>query len=327
MTYQLSLLDKSPVAAGSGGADALALSVESARLADRLGYHRYWFAEHHGQPGLASAAPELLIAHVAGLTQRIRLGSGGVLIQHYSAFKLAELFSVLAALAPGRIDVGIGKSPGGLPLATRALQSELAEGSAQSVARKIAELNDWLTGQRGGTEIHPRAPEPAAPFLLGGSPDSAEQAARLGWNFVHAGHQDGDRAKTLETLARFEGIAGYRPLLAVQAFAAPTRAEAEDRVAGLGFVRLTLSDGHAVNLQSEEGAHEYARQYGAEIYQIEPKTPTVIAGTADDIHAELHALSQELGVSEFIIDQPVAEAEARLRSIRLIARDARQAAA
>ncbi|SDW38087.1 MsnO8 family LLM class oxidoreductase [Celeribacter indicus] len=327
MTYRLSLLDKSPVAPGSSGADALAVSTEAARLADQLGYHRYWFAEHHGQPGLASAAPELLIAHVAALTQRIRLGSGGVLIQHYSAYKLGELFSILASLAPGRIDVGIGKSPGGLPLATRALQSELAEGSAQAVTRKIEELSEWLKGQRDGTEIHPRATTTAAPFLLGGSPASAEQAARLGWNFVHAGHQDGDRANTLEALARFEAIAGHRPLLAVQAFAAPTRAEAEDRVAGLGFVRLTLEDGHAVNLQSEEGAHEYARQYGAGIRRIEAKTPTVIAGTADEVHAELHALSQDLGVTEFIIDQPVPEAEARLRSIRLIARDARQAAA
>lgn len=327
MSYRLSLLDKSPIAQGGSGAEALAITIASARLADQLGYHRFWLAEHHGSPGLASAAPELLIAHLAALTRRIRIGSGGVLLQHYSAFKVAELFSVLASLAPGRIDLGIGKSPGGLPLATRALQSELAEGSARAIDRKLDELHEWLKGARDGVEIQPRAPLAPSAFLLGGSPASAEQAARLGWNFVHAGHQDGDRSNTLETLARFEALAGYRPLLAVQAFAAPTRSEAEDRVAGLGFVRLYLPDGHSVNLQSEEAALDYARQYGASDYGIEEKTPTVIAGTAEDVHAELHALSLDLGVSEFIIDQPVADPDARLRSIELIARDARQAAA
>ncbi|MFD2842472.1 MsnO8 family LLM class oxidoreductase [Paracoccus cavernae] len=122
MSYRLSLLDKSPVAAGRSAAEALRISLEAARLADKLGYHRYWLAEHHAIPGLASAAPEILISHILAQTKRIRVGSAGILLQHYSAYKVAELFSVLASLAPGRVDLGVGRSPGGLPRVTRALQ-------------------------------------------------------------------------------------------------------------------------------------------------------------------------------------------------------------
>ncbi|MDQ7775071.1 MAG: MsnO8 family LLM class oxidoreductase [Paracoccus aminovorans] len=327
MTYRLSLLDKSPVAAESSGAEALALTLDYARLADALGYHRFWLAEHHALPGLASAAPEILIAQVAALTRRIRVGSGGVLIQHYAPFKVAELFSVLAALAPGRIDLGVGKSPGGLPLATRALQAGQLPDDGGQIDRKLAELEAWLAGGRDGLAIQPRPALRPQTFLLGGSPASAAQAARLGWNFVHAGHQDGDRANTLASLGRFQTLAGHRPILAVQAFAAPTRAEAEDRVAGLKMVRLQFADGHAVNLGSVEAAEDYARQYGSADFTLTEKRPTVIAGTGEDIHAELHALHLDLGVPEFIIDQPVAERALRLRSIELIAAVAARAAA
>lgn len=327
MTYRLSLLDKSPIAAGGNGADALALTLDYARHADALGYHRFWLAEHHALPQLASAAPEILIAQIAALTRRIRVGSGGVLLQHYSAYKVAEVFSVLATLAPGRIDLGVGKSPGGLPFATRALQADLNPDSAHDLDRKLSDLESWLAGTRGDVAIQPRPALRPQSFLLGGSPSSAGQAAALGWGFVHAGHQDGDRQNTLDSFARFEAVAGYRPILAVQAFAAPTRSEAEDRVAGLDVVRLQFADGHAVNLGSEDAAQEYARQYGSSDFRTEHRQPTIIAGTADDVHAELHALHLDLGVAEFIIDQPVAQRDARLRSIKLIAQGAARVAA
>lgn len=327
MTYRLSLLDKSPVAPKTGGPDALATTVAAARLADSLGYHRYWLAEHHGSAGLASAAPEILIAHLLARTQRIRVGSGGVLLQHYAPYKVAEQFSVLAGLAPGRVDLGVGKSPGGLPLATRAIQGELASGSAQDLDRKLDELDAWLQGPHQGADIHPRPVTRAAPFLLGASLGSARRATQLGWGFVHAGHQDGDRANTLAVLDSFEQATGTRPILAIAAFAAPTRAEAEDRVGELRIVRPVFADGHAVNLPSEDAAHEYARQYGSADYRLEHRNVTAVTGTAADVHEQLHALHHDLGVTEFIIDQPVADHSARLASIELIAKSALRAAA
>ena len=122
MPYAISLLDKSPVAEGTSAAEALQTSVAFAQAAERLGYHRIWLAEHHGTPQLASSAPEIVVAHLLAATRRIRIGTGGVLLQHYSPFKVAEVFGLLASLAPGRVDLGIGKAPGGLPYGTKALQ-------------------------------------------------------------------------------------------------------------------------------------------------------------------------------------------------------------
>ena len=121
---RLSIIDQSPVPAGAAAADALQNTLALARLADGLGYTRYWIAEHHATPGYASPAPELLIARAAAETSRMRIGSGGVLLPHYSPLKVAELFSVLEALYPGRIDLGIGRAPGANPLVTYALRRE-----------------------------------------------------------------------------------------------------------------------------------------------------------------------------------------------------------
>ena len=125
MSWRISILDKSPVAEHETAADALARTLALAQQAETLGYHRFWIAEHHNTPQLASPSPELLIAWILGQTKRIRVGSGGVMLQHYSPYKVAENFNVLAAIAPGRVDLGVGKAPGGLPLSTRALQHGL----------------------------------------------------------------------------------------------------------------------------------------------------------------------------------------------------------
>src|SRR5436853_6228567 len=117
-SLRLSVLDQSPISEGSTGSQALRQSIELARLADRLGYHRYWLAEHHGGPMLAGPSPEVLIGPIAAATQRIRVGSGGVMLPHYSPLKVAENFSLLSALYPGRIDLGIGRASGPDPLTT-----------------------------------------------------------------------------------------------------------------------------------------------------------------------------------------------------------------
>ena len=140
MAYSLSLLDKSPILDGESAVDALQRTVALAQAAERLGYRRFWLAEHHGFPGLASSAPEILVAHLIARTRRIRIGSGGVLLQHYSPYKVAETFNLLAALAPDRIDLGIGKAPGGLPLSTRALRVQHDPKDARSFEALLAEI-------------------------------------------------------------------------------------------------------------------------------------------------------------------------------------------
>jgi len=142
----LSVLDQSPIAEGQTNADALANTLDLARLADALGYHRYWLAEHHGGPMLAGNAPEVLIPSVAAATSRIRVGSGGVMLPHYSPFKVAEAFTMLAAMFPGRIDLGLGRASGTDPRTTFALQRDRSRAMPDDFPNQLAELLGYLDG-------------------------------------------------------------------------------------------------------------------------------------------------------------------------------------
>jgi len=325
MTYSLSILDKSPVAAGASAHEALRFSIRLAQRAEALGYKRFWFAEHHGAASLASSAPEIVAAHVLAHTSQIRVGTGGVMLQHYSPFKVAETFRVLATLAPGRVDLGVGKAPGGLPLTTRALQSLHDKSRKPSFAEQLAVLDAFLGDgvaadhPLAGATALPEPPEAPHRIVLGGSPESAELAARHGWLFCYAGHFNGDEANIGRTVDTYRNLTGRPPLLALYAFVAPTRAEARERVGSLRLFKVTLSNGLSVNLPSAEAAAEFARQAGAADFTLTELKPHVTAGTAEDVRAELDALQARYGVDEFVIDTPVADYAARLASYEALA--------
>src|SRR3954462_9724505 len=145
--FVLSVLDQSPVSEGSTGADALRNTLDLARTADELGYHRYWLAEHHGGAMLAGPSPEALIGPVAQVTSRIRVGSGGVMLPHYSPFKVAETFSLLAGLFPERIDLGIGRAAGTDPMTSFALQRDRRQAAPDDFPQQLAELLGHLEGR------------------------------------------------------------------------------------------------------------------------------------------------------------------------------------
>lgn len=325
MAIRLSILDKSPVPSGTLGAPAIANTVRLARRADELGYHRFWVAEHHNSPTLAGSAPEILVAHILAVTSRIRVGTGGVMLQHYSPYKVAEVFKVLESLAPSRVDLGIGKAPGGLPFATRALQAFHDPAEKPDFETALAELNGFLTGSL--PEDHPLAGAAATPttagiparILLGGSPGSAELAARHGWDFSYAGHFNGDPTNIEASIRAFADLTGRAPSLALYAFAAPSREKAEAAIGDLRIFTAHFPDGRRVNLPSREAAAEFARQGGISDYRLEEKRPQVIAGTPEHVRAELEALSRRYGVGEFVIDNPVADFAERLASIELLA--------
>ncbi|KUL94269.1 alkane 1-monooxygenase [Bosea sp. WAO] len=329
MSYALSLLDKSPILDGETAGDALQRTIALAQAAERLGYRRFWLAEHHGFPGLASSAPEILVAHLIARTRRIRVGSGGVLLQHYSPYKVAETFNLLATLAPGRVDLGIGKAPGGLPLSTKALRVQHAPEHAYAFEALLAELDSFLSGSRdaddplAGAQALPKPPAPAERFLLGASPDSARLAVERGWSFVFAGQLNGD-PKAIEASFEAHAKAGAQapPLLALAALAAASAEEARALTEPLRVIRLTLDNGQSVNLGSEEQAVEFARQAGAASYSTEVRRPSILAGSADEVRRELDALSARFGIAEFVIDTPAAATAQRLASITLLAGDA-----
>src|ERR1700730_13576260 len=183
----LSFLDQSPIAQGPAGAQALHNTIDLARLTDELGYHRYWVAEHHGGPMLAGPSPEALIGPIAAATEGIRVGSGGVMLPHYSPFKVAETFTVLAALFPGRIDLGIGRAAGTDPLTTFALQRDRRQAAADDFPQQLAELLGYLHDEPPPqhpfarlAKMLPGLPERPEPWLLGSSAQSALWAAELG---------------------------------------------------------------------------------------------------------------------------------------------------
>ena len=305
MSYRISILDKSPLAAGETAAQALARTLTLAQHAEAWGYHRFWVAEHHNTDQLASPSPELVIAWLLGHTRRIRLGSGGVMLQHYSPYKVAENFNLLAALAPGRIDLGVGKAPGGLPLSTRALQQGLHQEEKGTFADQLAQLDNWLSLTEPGGEESLRAtpipPRRADGFLLGASLESAELAARLDWNFVFAAHLNGDSALRRAVFNRWRELSPREAMVAVEVWG------------------VELENGQRVTVGSEAQAVAFARQAGSRPTRIARRESSLISGTPEQVKARLDALQAEEQLDELIIDTPISDGPARLHSLRLLA--------
>src|SRR5690349_6161278 len=190
---RISVLDQSPISEDSGGPEALRNTIDLAQLADSLGYTRYWVAEHHGGAMLAGPSPEVLIGPIASATERIRVGSGGVMLPHYSPFKVAESFSLLSGLYPGRIDLALGRASGTDPLTAFALQRDRRQASAddfpQQLSELIAHLDDSLPEDHPFARLPrhlPGLPEKPELWLLGSSGQSAIWAEQLGLNYSFA---------------------------------------------------------------------------------------------------------------------------------------------
>ncbi|WP_192073072.1 MsnO8 family LLM class oxidoreductase (plasmid) [Pantoea agglomerans] len=325
MAYRLSLLDKAPVLQGESPTAALQRTLQMAQRAEEWGCHRFWLAEHHNTAQLASPSPEVLIAWIIAQTRHIRVGSGGVMLQHYSPYKVAENFNLLASLAPGRIDLGVGKAPGGLPLSTHALQQGVDAAKKGSFAEQLQLLDSWLKpGQADpddeGLAATPLPSRPANRFLLGASEESARLAASLGWQFVFAAHLNGDRQLLEHALSTYSRLSqGQRALVAVQVVVADSPAGVDLLVANLRHYHVAVKDGPSVNVASLEQAERYVRQGGYRDYQIEPRTPSLLKGTAAQVHAQLDALHHNFNIDEFVIDTPITEPVARLQSLELLA--------
>ncbi|WP_347116387.1 LLM class flavin-dependent oxidoreductase [Leclercia sp. S52] len=326
MSWRISILDKSPVAENETAADALSRTLSLAQQAETLGYHRFWIAEHHNTPQLASPSPELLIAWILGQTRRIRVGSGGVMLQNYSPYKVAENFNLLAAIAPGRVDLGVGKAPGGLPLSTRALQLGLSQQEKGDFAAQLAQLNGWInpTSPEEAVRATPLPQVPAAGFLLGASAESARLAASLDWDFVFAAHLNGDPDLLREVINTWRTHSAREVIVAVQAIVAPTQAQAESLASAVEVWGVELVNGQRVTVASEEQAYAFARQAGSEPLRIARRAQSLLAGTAESVLDQLEALHQQWGIDEFIIDTPVADGTARVQSLRLLAQARQQ---
>ena len=246
----LNVLDQSPISEGSTGPDALRNTLDLARLADGLGYHRYWVAEHHGTPTLACASPEVLIGPIAAGTERIRVGSGGVMLPHYSPLSVAERFSILSGLYPGRIDLGIGRAPGTDQLTMLALQRDRRQTAPDDFPQQLTELLAYLEDEMPADHPFarlcaslPGVPDRPEVWLLGSSPQSGIWAAELGLPYSFADFINPAGAEiAAEYRRRFEPLRplrGPRVAVGVVALCADTDEEAE-RLASSGRMAFSL---------------------------------------------------------------------------------------
>jgi luciferase family oxidoreductase group 1 len=323
-----SVLDQSPASAGSGEDAAIRASLLLARDCDRLGYERYWLSEHHNMASVAGTAPEVLAAAIAATTGRIRIGSAGIMLPHYSALKVAEQFRVLEALAPGRIDLGVGRAPGSDGLTAQALNSRA---SVDEFPRQVQELQYWISNRK-LPEGHPFREVTAHPtgatspdiWMLGSSAYGAQLAAYLGLPYAFA-YFFNDGAGVEEALSLYRQT--YRPserhpepyaTICVWALAADTPSEALRLLTAREHWKVGFEKGLRLPLISPEEAARYPYT-DAERAAIERLRAGALVGSGPTVAGRLHDLAQRLELEEIVINTWTYDPEARRHSYALLA--------
>src|SRR5688500_14814654 len=329
MALHLSVLDQSPISEGSTGPDALRNTLDLARLADGLGYHRYWVAEHHGGPMLAGPSPEALIGPIASRTERIRVGSGGVMLPHYSPFKVAETFSLLSGLFPGRIDLALGRASGTDPLTAFALQRDRRQAAPddfpQQLSELLAHLNDALPADHPFAHLPkhlPGLPEKPEPWLLGSSPQSGIWAAELGlpYSFADFINPAGVEiaARYRETFVASEWSEKPRTMVAVWVICADTEEEARRLGTSSKMAFTLLQQGQLLPVPTIERAERFLAEQGARPPGL-ARARRRITGTPEMVRAGIEAVARDYGADEVMIVTITWDHAARRRSYELIA--------
>ena len=326
MALKLSVLDQSPIAEGGTGGQALRNSVDLARLTEALGYSRYWVAEHHGMPMLASAAPEILIAEIAAATERMRVGSGGVMLPHYSPFKVAETFSILGGLHGDRIDLGIGRAPGSDRETMFALQRDRRQMSPDDFPEQLTELLAYVEDDFPADHLFARlAALPGAPgkpdvWLLGSSPQSAVWAAQLGLPYSIADFINPAAAENARLYReRFEPSrrrSQPEVSVCVSAICAETAEEAERLASSTRMAITLLRRGQLIAVPTVEKALAFFDEPGES--KAAPGRRLVV-GTPEAVRAGLEEVAAEYGADEVLVVTITHDHAARRRSYELLA--------
>ncbi|WP_238153515.1 LLM class flavin-dependent oxidoreductase [Kribbella speibonae] len=324
----LSVLDLSPVPAGTRPSQALHETLELARAAEAAGYHRFWLAEHHNIPSVASSTPEVMIAAVAAATSTIRVGSGGIMLPNHSPLKVAETFRVLGGLYPDRIDLGLGRAPGTDQRTALALRRSREALGADDFTEQYAELRAYAEGFPAG---HPFEPISAQPddvplppvWILGSSTYGGQAAAALGTGFAYAGHfgtldPAGVISAYKRDYQRFEHDGGPHAILALAAIVGETEERAQQLARANALSMLRLRTGRPGPLPSPEEAAAYPWSE-AEEAAVEEWAGLVSVGTADQVAADLQRRADAAAADELIITTNIHDPAERRRSFQLLA--------
>jgi luciferase family oxidoreductase group 1 len=321
---KLSVLDQSVAASGRPHGQSIRDTIELARLCDDLGYHRFWVSEHHNHGTIAGTAPEILIASIATVTKRIRVGSAGVMLPHYAALKVAEQFRVLEALAPGRIDLGVGRAPGADMRTAMALNPN-AHRAADEFPTQVRDLQLWLRGDAyQGITAHPRGPHVPEVWILGSSDYGAQLAAHFGLPYAFAYFfTDGQGCE--QALALYRSL--YCPserhptpqaTICVWALAAASDHDAQHHALPRERWRLDRQRGVFGPLRAPDdiAAQGYT---AAEQAQVDALRARAFVGTPQRVAAQLQALAADLQLDELVVNTWTHDPEVRRQSYRLLA--------
>ncbi len=331
MTIPLSVLDLSPVDTGLSSREALQNTLHLAQLADRLGYTRYWVAEHHNSRMTASSTPELLISYIAQATEHIRVGSGGMMLPNHSALKVAETFRLLEAMHPGRIDLGIGRAPGTDPKTALALRRSREALGSDDFLGQLMEMFAFA-GERGGfPSMHPYRSVQAIPgdvalppvWLLGSSDYSAQASAALGLGFAFAHHINPSLAVPAIDLYRTtftpsERLQEPKVILTTSVVCADTDERAEELATSMGLAWVRLVSGRSGPLPSPEEAkaHQYTLAEQAIVREYRTKQTV---GTPAKVREHLLELQEQTGADELMLTAMMYGYENRARTYELLA--------
>ena len=329
MAFPLSVLDLSPIDAGSTGAQALQNTIALARQADALGYTRYWLAEHHNSTSIASSTPEILIESIARETARIRVGSGGIMLPNHPPLKIVETFRVLEALHPGRIDLGIGRAPGTDQVTALALRRSMEALGADDFPEQLAEMFAFARGEFPAG--HPFRSISASPsdvelppvWLLGSSGFSAQLAADLGLAFAFAFHINPNNAlQALHTYRESFTPSAHLPqpktIITASIVCAETDERAEELASSVDLAMIRIITGRSAPLASPEDAIAYQYTPG-ERFQLHNIRARRIIGTPSKVRDQVTQLVEQTGADEAMLTTLVYGHENRVRTFELLA--------
>ena len=319
----LSVLDLAPVPEGSNASQALRNSADLARHAEALGYARYWMAEHHNMPGIASAATAVALAHVAHGTSRIRIGAGGVMLPNHAPLLIAEQFGTLAALYPGRIDLGLGRAPGSDQTAAHAMRRSLSQGD--DFPQDVMELLEYFRPATPGQPLQavPGAGLDVPVWILGSSTYGAQLAAALGLPYAFASHFAPAQMEQAVAIYRerfrpSEYLAAPRVMLGLNVFAADTDAEARRLFSSLQQAFLNLRSGRPGKLPPPVDDMD-ARLDARARMMLDNSLSCAIVGNPDTVRQGLAAFIARTGADELMVTAQIFDHTARRRSFELLA--------
>ena len=326
---RLSVLDQSPISEGSTGVDALRNTIDLARHTDALGYHRYWVSEHHGTPMLAGPSPEVLIGPIAASTSRIRVGSGGVMLPHYSPLKVAESFSLLAGLFPDRIDLAVGRASGSDPSTAFALQRDRRhpgpDDFPQQLAELLAYLSDTLPPQHPFARLAatlPGLPEVPEPWLLGSSAQSGIWAAELGLPYAFADFISPDGVEIVgryrETFTPSHWAAEPRAIVAVWVVCAETDDEARRLASSSTMAFSLLQRGELIPVPPVDRALRFLAEQPPRPHGMQ-RARRRIVGSPATVRSGIEAVAAEYRADEVMVVTITFDHADRRRSYELIA--------